>query len=135
MCIMGVEGQLGRMILVTEDDVKVREALSSLLQHEGYEDAVAANGQEALDTLRGGLRPDIILLDMLMPVLDGWHFLERYRRDPLGTGIPIIVATAAPLTLEWARDHGCVGFLRKPIDIGRLLAEIRRCLSQAGAAD
>ncbi len=108
-----------RLILVVEDNDLALEALTTILVPEGYRVVLATNGEEALDHLLGGLRPDLILLDMLMPVLDGWHFLER---------LPIVITTATNLTREWAEAHGCQGFLRKPIETDRLLEEARRCL-------
>ena len=66
---------------------------------------------------------------MLMPVLDGWSFLQQIRRRVPPSTIPIIVTTGTILTPEWASDHGCQGFVRKPIEPDALIAEIRRCLS------
>jgi CheY-like chemotaxis protein len=87
----------------------------------------AANGEEALRLLAAGPAPDLILLDMLMPVLDGWHFLERLRQE--ATRPPVVVTTAAGvLSREWAEAHGCAGFVRKPVETDELLAEVRRCL-------
>jgi CheY-like chemotaxis protein len=118
-------------VLVVEDNEVVREGLAVVLSRAGYEVALAANGEEALGLLRAGPAFDLILLDMLMPVLDGWRFLERLAREGTRGRAPIVLATGSNLTLEWARDHGCQGFLKKPIDSGPLLDEVRRCLRQA----
>jgi CheY-like chemotaxis protein len=116
-----------RTILLVEDNDVSREGVAVVLTRAGYRVVPAANGEEALRLLRAGPPPDLILLDMLMPVLDGWHFLERLRRETARP--PIIVTTSAGvLSLEWAQDHGCAGFLRKPVDTDELLAEVRRCL-------
>jgi CheY-like chemotaxis protein len=128
---MAVQQRADRLILVVEDDALAREGLNLLLQAEGYQVAVAANGKEALDWLRKGSRPDLVLLDMLMPVLDGWHFLKSLQQNRLLAGTPIIITTSTPLSLEWAHDHACAGFLKKPINLDELLAEIRRCLAEA----
>ena len=80
--------------------------------------------------MRAGPPPGLVLLDMLMPVLDGWHFLERLRRQGPRPLPPIVIATGTNLTREWAEDHGCKGFVRKPIEPTSLLAEVRRCLGQ-----
>jgi CheY-like chemotaxis protein len=117
-----------KTLLVVEDDSITREAVGAVLRREGYNVISAANGEEALDHLRSGLRLDLILLDMLMPVLDGWHFLQEIRAQG-APPIPIIVVTATILTRQWAEDHGCRGFVRKPIESDSLLAEIRRCLA------
>ena len=124
--------EVGRArVLVVEDNEVAREGLAVVLGRAGYEVALAAGGQEALDLLRAGPAVDLILLDMLMPVLDGWRFLERLKREGPGPLPPLVITTGTNLTLEWARDHGCQGFLKKPIDSEPLLAEVRRCLGQA----
>ena len=117
-----------KTLLVVDDDTVTREAIGAVLRREGYNVISAPNGEEALAYLRSGRHPDLILLDMLMPVLDGWHFLQEIRAES-APPIPIIVVTATILSREWAEDHGCRGFVRKPIESDRLLAEIRRCLA------
>jgi CheY-like chemotaxis protein len=77
----------------------------------------------------GGERPDLILLDMLMPVLDGWRFLQQVKAKNIPS-VPIIVVTATVLTREWAEDHGCRGFIAKPIIPDELLKEVQRCLQE-----
>ena len=115
-----------KTLLIVEDNYIAREGLATVLRREGYEIVLATNGAEALAIL-GGLRPDLILLDMLMPILDGWHVLQQLKvKDfPL---VPIIVVTATGLTREWAEDHGCRGFIPKPIEPLAMLEEIQRCL-------
>jgi CheY-like chemotaxis protein len=117
-----------RTLLVVEDDGVLREALASVLRQQGYVVVTATNDAEALDLLRRGPKPDLILLDMLMPVLDGWQFMQQLRKECSPPLIPVIVTTSTTLTREWAIDNGCQGFLRKPIDPEQLLAEVRRCL-------
>src|SRR5262245_63909690 len=82
VCFPMSEGSVppNAVILVAEDNEVAREGLAVLLRRAGYQVIPAANGQEALDRLDADTRPDVILLDMLMPVLDGWHFLERLRQ-------------------------------------------------------
>ncbi len=116
-------------VLVVEDNAIVRKMTSLFLNNAGYESILTANGRQAIDFLRGSSRlPDIILLDMLMPVQDGWHFLEELRLFSKPLNIPIIVTTGTILTYEWALDHGCTGFLRKPYSEQELLDEVQRCL-------
>jgi CheY-like chemotaxis protein len=120
-------------VLVVDDDPITREGLAVVLQREGHDAILAANGKEALTGLRAGSRPDVILLDMLMPVLDGWHFLDRFRAEAPTTAIPIIlVTTLIVICPEWAQAHGCCGVIHKPIDPEELLKEIRRCLPEIG---
>jgi CheY-like chemotaxis protein len=114
-------------LLVVDDNDVAREGAAAILRKAGYYVALAANGQEALDLLRSHPRPDLVLLDMLMPVLDGWQFLRRLERE--GPPVPVLITTATILTPEWAQSKGCRGFLRKPFEGDALLAEVRRCLS------
>jgi CheY-like chemotaxis protein len=112
-------------ILVVEDNDLSREGLTVALRKEGYAVVPVRHGQEALDYLKAGPTPDLILLDMLLPVLDGWHFLQKVSPP----SVPIIIATGTILTREWATTHGCAGFLRKPIATEDLLAEVHDCLA------
>jgi two-component system, chemotaxis family, chemotaxis protein CheY len=125
---MASEGLRGKTLLVVEDDTISREGLAVVLRREGYAVALAQNGQEALDYLRDNPAPDLILLDMFMPVVDGWEFLRRVRNEETTTSIPIILNTAGVTARDWAVDHGCAGFVPKPIQIQNLLEEIGRCL-------
>jgi CheY-like chemotaxis protein len=119
---------MAQTLLVVEDNAVAREGLAVVLRRHGYDVATAGDGRQALDALRAGPRPDLILLDMLMPVLDGWHFLGELRRTAGPAPPPVVITTGTILSLAWALDHGCAGFIRKPIEEGELLAEVRRCL-------
>lgn len=80
------------LILVVDDHAATREPLAKLLRYEGYETAVAANGAEALEALRER-KPDLVLLDLLMPKMDGLAFLDEASREPHGAEVPVIVVT------------------------------------------
>jgi CheY-like chemotaxis protein len=82
-------------VLVVDDDQDIREALCELLRDEGYEAVAVANGQEALTYLRSGKAPCVILLDLMMPVMDGWEFRRRQTSDPELSKIPVIIISAA----------------------------------------
>lgn len=103
-------------ILVVEDEQDIREAVSDLLQMEGYAVETACNGQEALRVLDGPADPCLILLDVMMPVMDGHAFMARLREDEAHQHIPVVITSASPQVPEGARAH-----LRKPYELHRLL--------------
>ena len=117
-----------KTLLIVEDNYIAREGLACVLRREGYEVLLATNGAEALAIL-GSLHPDLILLDMVMPILDGWYVLQQLKVKNFPR-VPIIVVTATGLTREWAKDHGCRGFIPKPIVPDDLLIEVQRCLQE-----
>jgi len=98
---------------------------TSRLEEEGYIVACSTNGEEALRYLRSGHRPCLILLDLMMPVLDGWQFLDARRSDPLLSSIPVVVVSATPAAFEGRgpQDQPEVNaVLSKPIALERLLS-------------
>jgi CheY-like chemotaxis protein len=116
-------------LLIVEDNETLREALASLLQKEGYQVVLAANGSHALGHLQAGIVPDLILLDLFMPVLDGWRFLQVLQQKASQPPVPIIVMTGSTdAAREWAQTQGCASFVSKPIDPAELLHEVRRLL-------
>jgi CheY-like chemotaxis protein len=112
---------LRQHILVVEDDGDVREAMSDALTEQGYVIATAANGLEALRWLRQNAAPDAILLDLMMPVMDGWQFLAEQRRDPVLGGIPVIIVTAFK---DAAGRLDQATLLQKPVTLTRLLGAL-----------
>jgi CheY-like chemotaxis protein len=109
-------------VLLVEDDVAISEAFAQILEDEGYAVAAAANGQEALDYLRdGGGRPHVILLDLMMPVLNGYGFRAEQLRDPAIADIPVIVVSADRGARLAAGELQVEHVLTKPVDIGILL--------------
>lgn len=117
----------GQTILVVEDNLSTRERVAAVLTQAGYRVQTAVQGEEALEFLRGDVAVDLILLDMLLPVVDGWRLLEEIQKDPRLATVPVIIATGTVLSREWALSHGCAGFLRKPFDAEDVLTEVRRC--------
>jgi CheY-like chemotaxis protein len=83
-----------REVLVVEDDTDLRESLSQALRDHGFTVTQAGNGQQALDLLRSGIRPGVILLDLMMPVLSGWELRDALRQDPALAKIPQLVISA-----------------------------------------
>jgi CheY-like chemotaxis protein len=108
-------------VLIVEDDADIRETLAELLATAGYDTAQAANGREALDQARRA-PPDLIVLDLMMPVMDGWQFRSAQRRDPALAPIPVIVVSASGATASIDAD----AFLQKPFPMERLVAEAER---------
>jgi len=111
-------------ILIVEDDPDLREMMAQLLALEGFAASAVANGREALEYLGQGAPPDLILLDLMMPVMDGWEFCRRQSTDPSMAALPVIVLSA--LDQSRAGDIGAVEFLKKPLDFDRLLTLVRR---------
>jgi CheY-like chemotaxis protein len=112
----------GKSILLVEDDDILRGAVRMVLEWEGYRVASAGDGQQALDYLRGGGRPSLILLDVALPGLDGWHFRQQQRRDPALAGVPVVVVSA----LEAADCPEAAAHVRKPFTAEELLEAVRR---------
>jgi CheY-like chemotaxis protein len=107
-------------ILVVEDDEDAREALVALLQMKGYRAVPAGNGKEALDYLRKAPVPDLIILDLWMPVMDGWEFRAEQIKDPRLKRVPVIVVTA----LSDRADVDANEVIIKPVDVDRLLTSV-----------
>jgi CheY-like chemotaxis protein len=111
-------------ILIVEDDADQRESLADLLQHEGYRVAKAANGREALQHLRSVEPPCIILLDLMMPVMNGWEFREQQQQDPRLSAIPVAVVTGIRNMVDRVSALGAVGYFQKPVDLDALLETV-----------
>jgi DNA-binding response OmpR family regulator len=112
-----------RPILVVDDDPEILAMLRDFLESEGLAVRTAANGAEALEAL-DEVVPALILLDMRMPVLDGWAFAERFHERALT--YPIVVMTAAESARRWAEEIGATGYIAKPFDVNELLETIER---------
>jgi two-component system cell cycle response regulator DivK len=117
-------------ILVVEDNVFNRDLIQRFLEPEGYEVVVAHEGAEGLARAVTE-RPDLVLMDMSLPVVDGWEATRRMKGNPATAAIPIIALTAHAMLgdREKALAAGCDEYDTKPIDIERLLAKIRALLS------
>jgi signal transduction histidine kinase len=116
----------GRTLLVVEDDVDIREALDGLLTMEGFRVTGCSNGREALDWLRASPKPDLILLDLMMPVMDGWQFRVAQKDDPELATIPVLALSADSTAKAAAID--AEAYLKKPVDYDTLIATIDRLL-------
>jgi CheY-like chemotaxis protein len=123
------ENFLRRSILLIEDDEATREVVALLLSSEGCQVTTAANGRLALEQLRNGFRPQLIILDLMMPVMDGWEFRAQQRRDPALADIPVLVLSASGNVRYKAALLGAIECLDKPIDPAVLLDTVRRLCS------
>ena len=111
----------GHVILIVDDDEDVREAVSLLLADEGFEVHGAPHGAAALEKLEQGVRPCAIILDLMMPVMNGWDFWDRHQASPSLRSIPVIILTATGLS------QGSVGHARvlpKPVGAVDLLSAV-----------
>jgi CheY-like chemotaxis protein len=117
----GAEG-----VLVVEDDVAILRAIMQVLEDEGHAVRGAANGRAALDLLRapGAKPPRVILLDLMMPVMDGWAFRAEQLRDPALASIPVVLLTADNNAKDKGATMNSAASLRKPVELEQLLSAI-----------
>ncbi len=117
----------GGEILIVEDDEDIRAHLTFILERKGYRVTGATNGEEALRHLRDGAgRTCVILLDLMMPVMNGWEFRDAQRSDPLLADIPVVVLTGRGLNRDEEDSLGASDYLLKPFVLDHLLALIGR---------
>lgn len=115
----------GGGVLVIEDDDAIRETLADILQYEGYAVTTASDGREALARLRSGPYPALILLDLMMPRMNGWEFRAEQLVSQEFAAIPVIVLSGAHDGQRQATFLNASGFLPKPIEVLRLLEVVR----------
>jgi CheY-like chemotaxis protein len=121
-------------IMIVEDDELEREALAALLAGRGYRISQAANGLEALMQLRASGGTDLIVLDMAMPVMDGWRFLAEKMKDPVLMPIKVIVLSGYEFPAPQLFSSLVEAFLRKPLELDTLLGTIQRIAAESAAA-
>jgi CheY-like chemotaxis protein len=113
-------------ILLVEDDLSIRESIAELLEEEGYTVICAANGAEALERLEVESAPSLIVLDLMMPVMDGWAFRSAQRKDPRLSAIPVLVVSASHAERDDVAQLAAAGFLAKPFDLDQFVGEVHR---------
>lgn len=116
-------GWEAKKILVVEDEATIREALVEALRDEGYDVRALSHGQEAWDLLQGDYVPQLMLLDLMMPVMGGGELLKKLRGDTRWAGLPVILFSAAGAARQ---VEGATDYLRKPIHLKDLYDAVRR---------
>ena len=115
-----------RRVLVVEDDAEIRESLLEALADHGHPAEGAANGKAALDQLRGSELPCLILLDLMMPVMDGQTFREEQMKDPHLAQVPVVVVSADRDVGEAARTLHATAWLQKPLKVDELIKTVMK---------
>jgi CheY-like chemotaxis protein len=115
------------MVLVIDDDAEIRQALTEILEDENYSVSAASNGKEAIDMVSRGPCPDVILLDVMMPVMDGWHFLSARLAHPRLVEVPIIIISAGIEAEREAKKVGVFEVAKKPLHVDDLIRRIEDC--------
>jgi CheY-like chemotaxis protein len=120
-----------RHVFVVEDDRDIRESVVEVLEDEGYVVSAASDGREGLLLLRtASPKPDLILLDLMMPIMNGFQFREEQQSDPALSAIPVVVITADVNARAKAEGLGAAGFIQKPVKIQPLLDMIEQHLQR-----
>jgi CheY-like chemotaxis protein len=117
-----MERDVGSRVLIVEDDPDLRESLQALLERRGYDTETAEHGVEALEKIDPDAPPALILLDLMMPVMDGWQLRQRLLDDPRTAEVPVILLSGVGDLAGQARDLRAVDAFVKPIDLPRLYA-------------
>jgi CheY-like chemotaxis protein len=118
------------LVLIVEDDRDISSSVAELLEDSGFATCVAFNGAEALKMLNSGVRPSVILLDLMMPVMDGFAFRDAQRKDPALAMIPVVVMSADGNLAERQSRAQANAYIRKPLDIDALIAVVQEyCVS------
>jgi two-component system chemotaxis response regulator CheY len=120
-----------KCVLIVDDDDSIRALVGDVLKLGGYRVEMAASGLQALAKVKT-TRPDAIVLDLMMPVMDGWAFLKQYRTAPLCGGMPVVVMSASSELHEaTSANHDVQGVLAKPFDMYELLDTVERLLQSS----
>jgi CheY-like chemotaxis protein len=124
------------IVMTVDDDADLQVSIVDVLEDKGFCPVVAADGLEALDLLRGGFRPSVILLDLRMPRMDGWKFRCEQNKDVALRDIPVVVTTAEPFNESEKRtEFGDVGWLPKPFGLDALVTAVEKALVSGRDAD
>jgi two-component system chemotaxis response regulator CheY len=120
-------------VLVVEDDPSIRDVIADVLEDKGFRVLPAANGSDALQQLES-VRPDVVVLDLLMPVMHGWAFMESYLEKTGGAPIPIVVVSVNPALPRSYNRLGVASVVSKPFDVDLLAQAVEQASAQSQAA-
>jgi CheY-like chemotaxis protein len=132
---MSRAGPVDRTILIVEDDRDIRESLADVIESEGFSVVTAANGQEGLERLRAMTRPCLILLDLMMPIMNGGEFLAILRKDVVLAGLPVVIVSALPKDARHLAPLSHQGFVKKPVSLDALLEVVNQQCGPRPEAD
>jgi CheY-like chemotaxis protein len=128
------EAAANRTILLIEDDRDICEIVAHVLQEEGYDTVTVPNGAEGLKLLRAKeVRPFVIVLDLMLPVMDAWQFRAEQAQDARIAGIPVVIFSANPKIAQHADSLGAAAMIRKPPNLDEFLAVVGRFLPAPAA--
>jgi CheY-like chemotaxis protein len=116
----------GLTLMLVEDNTDIREVFAAFLEQSGFQVIQAADGDAALRLLRSGIVPDLILLDLIMPIVNGWQFLRHQREDQDHAAIPVLVISGAPQADRDNLLRGVSGYLKKPLHLRDLLSAVEK---------
>lgn len=112
-----------KKILIVEDDTSIRELLKEILEDEGYSVSSSANGSEGLKSLELSV-PDLIIMDIMMPVMDGYSFRKELMKNAAWTSIPVLAMSAQTQADHKLLSHGFTNFIHKPLELNHLLEAV-----------
>jgi len=115
-----------RAVLVVDDDEDIRLVISDVLELSGYRAVTAGDGEDALMLMARDPEVGLVLLDMMMPGVDGWEFRRRQLQDPTLARVPVVILSGAGGTEKIAHELGADGFLSKPVMKAQLLEMVKR---------
>jgi CheY-like chemotaxis protein len=116
-----------KTILVVDDEFDLASTVRAILEGEGYRVETCSNGREALERLRGGPRPDLVLTDVMMPLVSGFEVLQSMRQTPGLEAVPVaVMSSVAPGVRR--EDYGWQAFLRKPFRLEALMKTVRQLI-------
>jgi CheY-like chemotaxis protein len=116
----------GKNVLVIDDDHDIRDLVVFYLNTNGYQATGASNGEEAIAHLQAAAHTDLIILDLMMPIMDAWEFRNMQQQDPAIGQIPVVLISATDEVSYEVEPLAAAGFIRKPIDFNHLLATVEQ---------